>query len=341
MKKRMTAMFLSILLLCGASLQVSAADSTDPAMLPDGVLYYGTITDLAQSQDGSLTYVVMDSEKNGELVLLAGPDTCYVDASTKTGTSADALLTVGANLYVYHSPAMTMSIPGQTEAYVFIGNVPADATCPHYHVAGDVTVNDDGSVTVSVDQGSLLLTVSNDATVMPYLTRQYLTVEDIQPGTRFLAWYDVVLTSYPGQGGTDYVLVLPSNSEEEPVAETGVITCGDTTLELSYREENGVKMVPVRAVAEALGLQVSYAEEGADRNVTVESDTFAVHMTAGVDSIYGVTTIPDAVGMTAPQSYGAAPYIETPGTTWAPAEMFTMLGATVTETDGALTITIA
>lgn len=34
--------------------------------------------------------------------------------------------------------------------------------------------------------------------------------------------------------------------------------------------------------------------------------------------------------MTAPMKYGAAPRIEAPGTTWAPAQLFEMLGRTVT-----------
>ena len=49
----------------------------------------------------------------------------------------------------------------------------------------------------------------------------------------------------------------------------------------------------------------------------------------------------DAVGMTAPQSYGAAPYIEVPGTTWAPVDLFEMLGVTVTDADGVLTLQAA
>ena len=78
-----------------------------------------------------------------------------------------------------------------------------------------------------------------------------------------------------------------------------------------------------------------------ERSVTVESDTFAVHLTEGVDSVYGVTKLEDAVGMTAPQSYGAAPYIEVPGTTWAPVDLFEMLGVTVTDADGVLTLQAA
>lgn len=159
-------------------------------------------------------------------------------------------------------------------------------------------------------------------------------MDSIEVGTRFMAWYDIVLQSFPGQAGTDAVLVLPEQINDSTA---GKIVCGDVALTENYRIENDVKLVPVRAVAEALGLTTSYEEVGNARNVTVESDTFAVHMTEGLDSIYGVTKLEDAVGMTAPQSYGAAPYIENPGTTWAPASLFEMLGVTITDADGVLT----
>ena len=47
-------------------------------------------------------------------------------------------------------------------------------------------------------------------------------------------------------------------------------------------------------------------------------------------TIIGVTKIEGAVGMTAPMDYGMAPYAVAPGTTWAPAQLFEMLGRTVT-----------
>lgn len=336
MKKRITAFFLSVLMICSLSIPAAAAEADEPEVqpLPNSVLYYGTVTSVQTDADGNISRVVMDSEESGACIMYVQSDTAFIDAGNRIAANPNELSVEGASLYVYHSPVMTYSMPPQTSAFVFVGNLPADAGCPRYHVAEEVTKNDDGSVTVLTDQGSLLLTIQADATVTPYRTKQLLTVDSIEVGTRFMAWYDIVLQSYPGQAGTDSILVLPELINE-PVA--GKIVCGEVTLTENYRIENEVKLVPVRAVAEALGLTTSYEEVGSARNVTVESDTFAVHMTAGLDNIYGVTKLEDAVGMTAPQSYGAAPYIENPGTTWAPASLFEMLGVTITDADGVLT----
>ena len=70
--------------------------------------------------------------------------------------------------------------------------------------------------------------------------------------------------------------------------------------------------------------------DGTPALVTVESETFRVSLTIGQEQIFGVTKIEGAVGMTAPMKCGAAPRIEAPGTTWAPAQLFEMLGRTVT-----------
>ena len=70
----------------------------------------------------------------------------------------------------------------------------------------------------------------------------------------------------------------------------------------------------------------------------MESDQFQVRLDIGQREITGVTKIPGAVGMTAPTDYGAAPYIVDPGTTWAPARLFELLGRTVALEGTQLTI---
>ena len=94
------------------------------------------------------------------------------------------------------------------------------------------------------------------------------------------------------------------------------------------------------AVAQALGFDVTYTpgQEGQPALVTVESESFQVRLNVGENQIVGVTKIPGAVGMTAPQDYGKAPYIVEPGTAWAPAQLFEMLGKTVTMEGNNLTI---
>ena len=187
------------------------------------------------------------------------------------------------------------------------------------------------------------------------------SLADLQVGSHVMAWYDIVLLSYPGQAGTDHLMLLPGAAEEQngETAETSapaettdptgtlqdgtelsIVLEGDMVLPVTGKVENGAAMVPVAAVAQALGYEVTYTpgENGEAALVTVEDDSFRVNLNIGDNLIQGVTKIEGAVGMTSPMDYGMAPYIVEPGTTWAPAQLFEMLGRTVTVDGDALSI---
>ncbi len=88
-------------------------------------------------------------------------------------------------------------------------------------------------------------------------------------------------------------------------------------------EENGNVMVPVRAVAEKMGFTVGW--DGENQAVTVGDETWEVMAYIGLDNYVGVSKT--AIGMTAPQSYGAAPQL-IEDTTFVPAKMFSLLDYT-------------
>lgn len=87
-------------------------------------------------------------------------------------------------------------------------------------------------------------------------------------------------------------------------------------------DENGVVMVPLRAVAEKMGFTVEW--NGENRSVSVEDKDWKTLLYIGEDSYVGVTKIEGAVGMTAPQSYSAAPTL-IENTTFVPAKMFELM----------------
>ena len=130
-------------------------------------------------------------------------------------------------------------------------------------------------------------------------------------------------------------LVVAPIAAVEPVVEpVGVpqITVDGTAVDLEKTglsqymfEENGKVMVPLRAVAEAMGFQVEWNAQ--EKSVSVADDEWEVQLTIGIDSYVGVTKIEGACGMTAPQSYGAAPVI-LESATYVPADMFELHGYT-------------
>ena len=355
MKRTLSALLVSGALLCAAALptmaaEPAAAEETDPApaqvqeeALPDSVSYYGQIKEIGRDGAGTITSLWLTSEIYGEYIMNISSNTMWVDSGNRTA-SDPSTLEVGESVYVYHSPVSTRSMPPQSAAFAVVRNMPQDVGAAQYHEVEAVTQNEDGSVTVTTNNGGLWLTVSADASVTTYAGEK-ATLADIKVGDHVMAWYGIVLTSYPGQAGTDHVMILPAAAEESGTpaentetadqtqegAQLSIVVEGDMVLPVTGKYENGVATVPVAAVAQALGYEVTYtpAQDGQEPLVTVESDTFRVEIRYG-KPIFGVTKIEDAVGMTSPMEYGVAPYAVEPGTTWAPAQLFEMLGRTVT-----------
>ena len=366
MKRTLSALLVSGALLCTAALPALAAEPAEETQtnsaqiqeetMPDSVLYYGEITEIGREEDGTITRLSLTSEADGAYVMNISAATVWIDSGNRTASDPSDL-EVGERVYVYHSPVSTRSLPPQSAAYAVVRNFPQDVGAAQYQEAEAIDQREDGSLVITTDNGGLLISVDENTVVNTYAGEE-ASLEDLQVGDWFMSWHQIVLTSYPGQTYTDHLMILPAeeaSTEEEPSdpaetsapaelpqegAELTILLEGDMALPVTGRYENGVAMVPVAATAQALGYQVTYtpAERAEDALVTVESDQFRVEMHFNVPTIFGVTKVEGAVGMTAPQDYGAAPYAVDPGVTWAPAQLFELLGRTVTLEGNTLSI---
>lgn len=125
------------------------------------------------------------------------------------------------------------------------------------------------------------------------------------------------------------MVISPAPAENEVIVGRQQITVNGEKVDLDKTNlsqyiysKNGNIMVPLRAVAEKMGYVVEWNEE--KQAVTVGNDIWEIILYIGDDSYVGVTKIKDAVGMTAPQSYGVAPEI-VEDCTFVPAKMFELM----------------
>ena len=127
-------------------------------------------------------------------------------------------------------------------------------------------------------------------------------------------------------------MLLPAAAAANPAAQTpekSILhaeaqeeTPGCYTLEINGRdtEMNAVLMVPLRMVAESLGFTVSWD----DGTVLLDNGTMHTTVTIGLDRYIVSTSVEGIVGMSAPFSLGAAPYIVN-NTAYVPLELFDAL----------------
>ena len=188
----------------------------------------------------------------------AADRTWLVDA---TGTPMALKDLKGKEVVVAHSQAMTMSIPAKCSAKAVMVR---GESSPNYAAIEKVTKNNDGTVTLTTDNGSRLVTVAKDAVVTPFRTRNIVTADMLKAGDEVVLYYDVMALSFPAQAHTNRVVLLQPS---EAAAETTPA------------------MVSLRDAANELGLAIDW---NADTQTAILSKgAFSVTVTIGSKD-YGI-----------------------------------------------------
>ena len=137
--------------------------------------------------------ITMDNQSGnsyaGEVVLTVSSDTTTI-VDGEQGLPVDlSEIKVGDTIYAYIGPAMTMSLPPQTNAEFIVCKVPADAKAPEYVKVKSMEENKDESWTLVSDAGTTYQ-IAADCPIQPYLTRQIVKLIDVVDGSRVLIWSD-------------------------------------------------------------------------------------------------------------------------------------------------------
>ena len=318
--KRKIALLLAAVMLGTTPCALAAEEPPEEGQVtPYRIEEQAEITDVQTSlHEGDITLVTAITVKTDTydaLTLRLKESTVLADAAdgslrAMTDVAApDQLLQEGGTILVTYGTALQQSEPPQTDAELVVVH-PGEGTTPHLVDAEAITRNvADGSVSFLTDNGSLLVSVDRKTPVYT-LYGDEETNARIRMGTRLVAWYDIVLTSYPGQTAPEKVVLLPDQDRSFTI-----ITGGDIAI-AEGRIENGVAMVPVRKVAEELGYTVTWNNE--DESVLLELGDAEMTIQLGEDK-YCFGDAREGL------SFGAASY-EVDGVSWVPAEVFTLLG---------------
>ena len=250
------------LILCAAFLGVpayAAGESEETAGSLGPVMIWGTLTHM---DDGGL--LVTNSQEGAAYseVVLHGESIICLDAVT--GDPMDIQdLKDGDTVYAWVGPAMTLSIPPHATAYLILGNIPEDYGVPMYYEikAAEVTAADEETqmptaVELTAAGGTTLTVVTSEAELKPYLTKNIVTLADLIPGTRILVWSD-------SEGKAEQVLVFPYEYKGylSYTSEGAVSVNGQAVDQAAQISEDGTVLLPIRAVAEVLGLEVNWDRE--------------------------------------------------------------------------------
>ena len=237
MNKKIPALVLTGALACGLAVPAFAADVSvvpisapvstgEVAELPDSVLYYGTVEEIGTNENGERTWLRMSSERYGEYVMNLSADTVWIDSGRCTA-SDPSYLQVGESRYVFHSAVDTRSLPPQTEAFAVVRNVPMDAGCAWYHVVEAIS-RENARLTITTDNCGLLIFADEQTELKRYEGEGAVSLEDLQPGDRIMAWYSAVTDSLPGQTQATTLMLLPGQQAAQTSSDT--VTRGELAV---------------------------------------------------------------------------------------------------------------
>lgn len=159
-------------------------DPSDGSISSDMIKIWGTVTSVEDSE------IIVDNQSGnssaGEMILVVDPSQkTVIDAVTGFPVALDEIQT--GSFEAYLGPAMTMSLPPQTNPYMVIVNIPEDASAPQYITVSEQPAKENGIMVIKADDGNHYQ-VPEDAEIIPFLTKNIVRPDDITEGSRCLIW---------------------------------------------------------------------------------------------------------------------------------------------------------
>lgn len=265
-----------------------------------------------------------------DIALSITEKTLVIDSQTGLATSLNDLK-VDDTIFVYYSAMMTKSLPPQAHAVAIVTQVQKDQSHAEFFTVKEIISKEDGEVRALNKEGDLIVTFLKENQLTPYKTKKNVSIDDIQVGTQLFIWYDVMLTSYPGQtAAVKAVLVgqeegLGVRAVYTPMAGTDfvTVTIQDKAIQLGGKElrnQDGLLMLPLRAVAEGLGFTVTW--NGEDQSIFLDNGIVDTTLYIGQDSYFKASS--QTIGLTQNFELGVAPTL-IDDSTFVPASLFNLL----------------
>jgi hypothetical protein len=242
---------------------------------------------------------------DGTLALNIGENTEIVD---KDGNKAEASELDGKELKVTYTTT-TRSIPAQTTPSKIV--ILGEAKQEESFEKTDVFNKDEESGMLVSSDNTLALNIGENTEIVDKDGNKAEASE--LDGKKLSVTYTTTTRSIPAQTTPSKIVIL---GEEEPV-EIKFVQAGDFAEEIKNNED-GVELIPVRDVCEALGMKVDWA--GDTRTVTI-TDTNA----QSFSFVIGQTSYVSLDG----ESKNEAASVIINDRTYVPAEVFTVFGLNV------------
>ncbi len=232
MKKNFVIVALSGALICMACAPAMAAQDPIPVpisapvmeesqQLPDSVLYYGQVKEIRKAEDGTLSQLLLTSDRYGEYMMNISSETVWIDSGNQCADDPSDLK-VGERVYIFHSPVETRSLPAQSAAFAVVRNIPQDVGCAQYHEV-EAVAEEDGQLKITTSNGGLFILADEKTKLSSYNADKDVSPDNIKAGDHVMAWYEAYAAVYPGQTHANHLMLLDT-AETQPLTRAGLVT---------------------------------------------------------------------------------------------------------------------
>lgn len=155
---------------------------------PQVIKMWGSVLEVGES---SFSFQRQFTEPEGyseEVIVHIDPESTLILEGENGFPMGMDQLKKGETVHVYAGPAMTLSLPPQVTAQLILTGAPQSQVMPEYIIAeGSLREDGQGGFLLKA-AGGAELTVPSECSIIPFLTRQMVTLSDITEGSRLLAW---------------------------------------------------------------------------------------------------------------------------------------------------------
>ena len=252
---------------------VEETETTEPEVadtaIPNKVIVTGFFVSAEDSQ--------MTMQDGEDFIVNTDENTVVIKADGTPTTIAE--IEKDSILKVIASSAMTMSIPAQSYGYVVMVADPGTETpvFPEYVEVETISVDENDNKVIASADGYFEVVPNAETIFEPYKTKNIVTVEDVKYGTEMLVYSDIATMSIPAVVNPTKVIILPEKAATDLES---VIVNGEYVEVKVIKDETGYK-VPVRFIAEAMGLEVGW--DGNLNKVTVGTEPMGVNFSIGTN----------------------------------------------------------
>lgn len=256
--KIMSMIMLTLMIFSTVPTMASEIDNSEQSTQPFYLSFTGTVKELEDKNDG-LIRVYLEKDDGTPAYFILSDDTYYVNnVEIEVGKEITGYYESGKPMILIYPPQYSIDIVAPVLDNGFIKADKFDSDL----------LSKDKTLKLNISEDTEILW--EKGTVMNWIKAPTVTELELALSNRqLIVFYNFTTKSIPAQTTPTKVIVLSEQIDDSVIN----IFVNDILLEnkTSYLDENGIIMLPVRAIAESLGYEVTWNNQ--ERSVSIGKTT--------------------------------------------------------------------